>query len=234
MNNELHSVGHAMILGDRMPSRIEERRRFGRIVLDHPLPGRLDDARIRVLEISVTGVRVAHEARLQPTATRELTIDWDGRQLRLIVELVRTTLAKLAKSTAERSVYHSGLRIVRSNDGGELLRELIADRIIRAIDEQKANARGIPPLAAYMYQPGKGDRYRRCELIDGVWRRSETTRPLQPLHGFTVSADLDPAHIDLLCRTYESTTAEGRRLTKLLAELSVSKSEGVPVRRYEP
>jgi hypothetical protein len=223
-----------MILGDRMPSRTEERRRFGRIVLDNPLPGHLDEARVRVLEISIVGVRVAHEARLLPQATRALTIDWDGRHIRLTVEVARTMLAKLAKSTAERSVYHSGLRIVRSADGGETLRELVADRIIRALDEQKANARGIPPLAAYMYQPGKSDRYRRCELIDGIWRRSETTRPVQPLHGFTVSADVDPAHIELLCRTYEQTTVEGRRLTKLLAELSLSKEEGVPVRRYEP
>jgi hypothetical protein len=218
-----------------MPSRIEERRRFGRIALDHPLPGHLDDeVRVRVLEVSVVGVLVAHEARLMPLPTRELTIDWDGRQLQLTVEVIRTTLAKLARSTAERSIYHSGLRIVRSRDGGETLRELIAERILRALDEQKANARGIPPLAAYMYQPAKGDRYRRCELIDGVWRRSETTRPTQPVHGFTISADVEPAHIDLLCRTYESTTLEGRRLTKLLAELSVSKHEGVPVRRYEP
>lgn len=217
-----------------MNSRTEERRRFGRIVLDNPLPGRLDDVRVRVLEISIVGVRVAHEARLMPQLTRELTVEWDGRQLQLTVEVIRTTLAKLARSTAERSVYHSGLRIVRSRDGGETLRELMAERILRALDEQKANARGIPPLAAHMYQPGKGDRYRRCELIDGVWRRSETTRPAQPLHGFTVSADVAPEHIELLCRTYESTTLEGRRLTKLLAELSVSKEEGVPVRRYEP
>lgn len=217
-----------------MPSRSEERRRYGRIALDHPLAGRLDDARVRVLEVSLAGVRVAHEARLLPQATRELVIEWDGRQLRLTVEVIRTTLAKLARSTAERSVYHSGLRIVRSNDGGQMLRELLTERILRALDEQKANARGIPPLAAYMYQPGKGERYRRCELIDGVWRRSETTRPAQPVHGFTVSADVDPAHVDLLCRTYESTTIEGRRLTKLLAELSISKHEGVPVRRYEP
>jgi hypothetical protein len=217
-----------------MNSRTEERRRFGRIVLDTPLPGRLDDVRVRVMEISIVGIRVAHEARLMPQPTRELIIEWNGQQLQLTVEVIRTTLAKLARSTAERSIYHSGLRIVRSRDGGEMLRALLTERILRALDEQKANARGIPPLAAYMYQPGKADRYRRCELIDGVWRRSETTRPTQPVHGFTVSADVEPEHIELLCRTYESTTAEGRRLTKLLAELSISKHEGVPVRRYEP
>lgn len=218
--------------------RLDERRRYGRIRLDLPLSGRLDDQRVKVLELSVVGFLVAHEKRLEAEAPGQqhvLTLDWQGTKFSLQCEVVRSTLWRLAKSTAERSIYQSGLRIVDvSRESFELLREVIADRIIRALEEQKANAKGIPPLAAYMYQPEKGDLFRRCEMVDGTWRKSETIRPEQPKNGFTVSAEVHPDHVDLLCRTWESTTAEGRRLTRLLAELSLSKAEGIPTRRYVP
>ena len=135
----------------------------------------------------------------------------------------------------EQSVYHSGLRIVDSSrESFDQLRELIGERILRALEEQKANARGIPPLAAYMYQPEKGDLYRRCELVDRTWRKTETIRPTQPQNGFTVSAEVDPWHIEMLCEAWEATTDEGRRLMRMLAELSISKREGIPTRRYVP
>lgn len=218
-----------------MLNREADRRRYGRIRLDAPLAARFDHTPVRVIELSITGFRVAHEGRLQPGHEGELTIEWDGRRFSFHCSLVRSTLWRLAKNLGERSLYHSGLRIVGIiEDGDRVLRELVADRIIRALEEQKANARGIPPLAAYMYQPGKGELFRRCELINGHWRKSETIRAVQPPNGFTISAEVDPHHVDLLCQTWERTTLEGRRLTQLLAELSISQTEGVPTRRYVP
>ena len=200
-----------------------------------PLSAQFAGTRARVLEISVLGLLIAHEGKISPGTTHDLVIDWDGTELQFSCRVIRSTLWRLAKSAGERSIYHSGLRILESRgDSNSRLRHLLAERIIRALEEQKANARGIPPLAAYMYQPGKGELYRRCELVDGVWRKSETIRPDQPQNGFTVSIDVEPAHVEILCRTWETTTPEGRRLTQMLAELSIDKSEGVPVRRYVP
>ena len=212
-----------------------ERRKYGRIRLDSPLPGTLHESRVRILELSVTGFRIAHEARFAAQEPYELVVDWEGRQIRLMCTVVRTTLWRLAKSIGERSVYHSGLRVVESmGDSFQTLRELMQERIVRALEEQRANARGIPPLAAYTHQPEKGELYRRCEYVNGTWRKTETIRPAQPTNGFTVSAEVDPVHVDMLCETWEKTTPEGRRLTQLLAELSISKAEGIPVRRYVP
>lgn len=190
---------------------------------------------MRVFELSVTGFKVAHEARYAPGEVDHLVLDWNGTRLDLICRLIRSTLHRLSKSLNEKSIYHSGLQIVDSvGDGYDKLRELIAERIIRALEEQKANARGIPPLAAYMYQPGKGELYRRCDFIGGEWRKTETEHSEQPPTGFTISAEVEPEHVDLLCRTWESTTTEGRRLTQMLAALSISRNEGIPVRRYVP
>lgn len=212
-----------------------ERRRYGRVRLETPLSADFAGTRARVLEISVVGILIAHEGKLAPGTTHTLKLDWDGAMLEFVCRVARSTLWRLAKSAGERSIYHSGLRIMQAQGDSSLrLRELLAERIIRALEEQKANARGIPPLAAYMYQPGKGELYRRCELIDGVWRKSETIRPQQPPNGFTISADIPPAQVEILCRTWEMTTPEGRRLTQMLAELSMDQREGVPVRRYEP
>lgn len=181
------------------------------------------------------GFLAAHEGRIAPGETRRLLVHADGANLSLTCTVTRATLWRLAKTMGEQSIYHSGLRITdMSPDSLKLLRDVIAERVLRALDEQRANARGIPPLAAYMYQPGKGELFRRCEFINGVWRKTETIRSNQPANGFTVSAEVDPQHVDMLCQTWEATTAEGRRLTQLLAELSISPNEGVPVRRYVP
>lgn len=200
-----------------------------------PLSGRFAERRVKVLEVSVMGFLIAHESRLDLLDAHRLQLEWQGAKIDLGCTIVRSTLWRLSKSIGEQSIYHSGLRIVDSSrESFDRLRVLIEDRILRALEEQKANARGIPPLAAYMYQPEKGELFRRCEWIQGKWRKTETIRADQPEHGFTVSAEIDPAHLEILCRTWESTTPEGRRLTQLLAELSISKVEGVPTRRYVP
>ena len=213
----------------------EDRRRYGRIKLEEPLRARFGDTPVRVIELSVTGVLVAHEGKLPVGETRSLLAQWQGELLEMDCVVIRSTLQRLAKNLGERSVYRSGLRIVGfTNEGFVRLRNVIGERIMRALEEQKANARGIPPLAAYMYQPEKGELLRRCEFIDGVWRKTETIRAQQPPNGFTISAEVDPYHVEMLCETWESTTAEGRRLTQLLAELSISTAEGIPTRRYVP
>ena len=87
---------------------------------------------------------------------------------------------------------------------------------------------GVPPVGPYVHIEGKTNRYRRCELVNADWKVTSTTRPEQPLTGFTVSAEVAPHYVDMLCKTYEATDDEGRRLTRILAELSINKAEGVP------
>jgi hypothetical protein len=212
-----------------------ERRRYGRIRLDLPLSARFNGTRVKVLEVSLLGFLIAHEGRIEDPDPRVLALRWHDSKIELGCTIVRSALWRLSKKMGEASLYHSGLHIIESSrESFDALRELIAERILRALEEQKANARGVPPLAAYMYQPAKGDLYRQCEYMEGVWRKTETIRTDQPPNGFTVSAEVDPWHVQLLCETWEGTTAEGRRLTQLLAELSISKREGVPTRRYVP
>ncbi len=212
-----------------------ERRKYGRIELDEPLPGAMGDAAVTVVELSVGGFRVAHETRFQPGESRELQFTWSGRPLHFACRIIRSTLFRIAVSAGQRSIFHSGTEIREAfNDSEHILREMIAQRVMRALEEQKANARGLPPAEAWVREDPKADRFRRYELADGVWRKMETRDPKQPPIGFTVALSVDPRNADLLCRTYESANEEGRRLTRMLAELSIKKGEGGATRRYYP
>ena len=195
----------------------------------------MHDVEVEVRDVSLNGARVVGEARFGPGSEHELQFVWNDMKIHLIVTVVRCTLFSFAKAPGEKSMYQTGLRIRETvGKSDRHLREMIGSYVIRALEEQKANARGLPPLGPYAYVEGKGDRFRRCEFVDGKWRRSETTRSEQPENGFTVSADVRPYYVDLLCETYQMADEEGRRLTQTLAQLSINKAEGIPTRRYLP
>jgi hypothetical protein len=190
---------------------------------------------VSVIDASVTGFRIAHDARIVPMPTRRIQVDWDGNTMEFGVVVARSMLHRLAQAAGEKTIYHSGIHILEgAGDSDRVLREMIEARVIRALDEMKANARGIPPISSFTVQVQKSDRFRRCEFVDGQWRKSETTDRRQPQNGFTVAADVDPRHVDMLCKLYETTNDEGRRLTKMLAELSITRGEGTSARRYVP
>jgi hypothetical protein len=204
--------------------------------LVRPHPARVGVARVYIIDISLNGVRVAHQGTLPPPGHEcALVFDWEGCAVDLRCEVTRSVLERLAKNASEKSVHHAGLRILDADrQSRETLRQMIAALVARALDEQKANARGIPAEAAQCFQTGKGSEFLRFELIDGAWRRTTTTRPEQPAHGFTISADEDRTHVELLCHTFENSDEPGRQLIKMMAELSLSQAEGIPTRRYTP
>jgi hypothetical protein len=213
----------------------KEKRAYQRIIPQRPIPARIGSARVYIVDLSVSGLRVAHQAALQPGQTFELTFDWEGRPVVLGCKVIHNTIFKRAKDDTEKSTYHAGLEIADAKGNSEVaLREVITAHVMRALDEQKANARGIPALAAQSYQSGKGSNFLRCELVNGAWRISETSRPDQPLEGFTVSAEVDREQILLLCESWEKGDREIRRMIRIMAELSMSRKEGVPTRRYTP
>ena len=134
-------------------------------------------------------------------------------------------------------------------------------QVMRAINEQKANARGeFPPELEKMpiFQGGLlsvtrseltselGSRndpqariarnvgYISCALDRNRWRKVKTQNPQQPPEGFTVLAQEDPYQIDLLCETYEKADENMRQLIRMLAELSTTEDAGIPPGRFEP
>src|SRR5438445_3500829 len=214
----------------------KERRKVSRVTLSRPLVARIGNARVYVIDASVEGLRIAHQGGVpQPGQAVHVAFDWEGQSIEVDGDVTSNNLHKLAKSAEEKSTYHAGLRITKAiGESAAALRQMIADIVARALDEQKANARGIPASAAQVVQTGKGTDFLRCELVEGIWRRTSTSRPDQPSSGFTVSAAEAPEEIDMLCEAYASADAAGKKLIQTMAEMSISKTEGVPTRRYNP
>ncbi len=213
------------------PEFIEVRRQFERIHFDQPLPGKLSGQPVQILDLAIGGVRLLAPFRVTPASAHSLDLEWGGKKIQLQCLVTRCTLQTLGTA----GTYEIGLRISQAMpDSDRIMHEMIGHFVMRALAEQAANWNGIPPAGPYVYVEGKGRHYRRCELVEGNWRVTTTTRPEQPLRGFTVSAEVSPRYLGMLCDTYENGDDEGRRLTRILAELSINKAEGVPTRRYQP
>ncbi|HEV3486956.1 MAG TPA: hypothetical protein VG106_16205 [Vicinamibacterales bacterium] len=214
-----------------------ERRRVQRVKLIEHLRGTIDAQRVFVIDVSLRGIRVAHQESLGRVGdTVTLSASWDGRPLRLQCELVRTQIHR-AETATTKTLYHSGLTIRQAlGTSAMTLRELIETHIKRAIDEQKANAQGIPAANAQSVQTGKPSHYMRHELIGGRWRETATSDPTQPQNGFTVSAEHSPHEVAMLRSAFERGDARtgGRDMIRRLAKLSISSAEAVSTRRFMP
>lgn len=214
----------------------DDRRQFGRVTPVQRIRGAVGSVAVYVLDVSLAGARVAHQDPLPATGqTSVLTFDWEGRTYSGPCEIRRTKLEREAKSKFEKALYHSGLYLMRTDpESLSVLRDIVQTSVIRALDEQKANARGIPATAALSYQTGGGENYVRCEIRHRSWIKTSTADPQQPEHGFTISASEPPSKVAMLCRAYELGDVDGRKLIRTFAALSISKSEGIPTRRYAP
>src|SRR5687768_11826135 len=122
----------------------KEVRKVHRIKLPTPLEGEINGKRVFIIDVSTRGVRVAHQESVgEPGDARLVTFHWDANRIALRTT-VRWTLLQRAGKPPQRSLYHSGFEI--ANGGGEsaaILKDLVEEHVARALDEQKANARGI-------------------------------------------------------------------------------------------
>jgi hypothetical protein len=214
-----------------------DRRQVGRVSPVQRIRGTIGKVTVYVIDLSVAGLRVAHQDELPREGSKvTLVFDWQGLRFIGVCTLVYTRVAKAAKTQFEKALHHSGLLLESKDElSTKILRDIVQDCVTRALDEQKANAQGIPAIAAQSVQTGGvSDEFIRCEFRGGRWSRTKTKESRQPEQGFTVGANEVPARIDMLCRAYESGDEEGRRLIRTFAAMSISKSEGIPTRRYAP
>ncbi len=214
----------------------DDRRRFGRVTPVQRIRGMVGSVPVYLIDVSLAGARVAHQDPLPAVGgTSVLTFEWEGRTYSGPCEVRRTKLEKPARSKFEKALHYTGLFLMHTDaESQHLLREIVQASVNRALDEQKANARGIPATAALSFQTGGGDEYLRCEFRHQAWVKTSTREPHQPENGFTISSTEPPSKVAMLCRAYEIGDLDGRRLIRTFAALSISKSEGIPTRRYAP
>lgn len=188
-----------------------------------PIRARLGPAEGVLLEIGFSGALFEHRMHLPQGLHTGLTFERNGRHFNLPTDIVRSVELDSPSTT---TYYHSGLRFERS-DLDQALRDLIAGEAKKLLMAQAANAMGVrmPNLS------GTGDRlvprrpagggFLQFILHLNVWERTPTMSPEQPDEGFTVSVHEDPDELDNLCRVYEGSDEDGRKLIRVLAELSL-------------
>jgi hypothetical protein len=219
------------------PAQDTERRRVQRVRLPRPLRATIDGTRVFIVDVSLRGLRVMHQDEIGRVDTScVVRTEWDGRPMELRCSIVRTALHRSGDNSGSRATFHSGLTITRAVGVSSVtLRRIIEHHVERALDEQKANARGIPPLAAQSMQTGVAKAFIRHEYKLGRWREVMTATPEQPDHGFTIAAHTTPSEVEMLRRAYErAKTANDLAVIRRLAEMSINAAEVVQARRYTP
>lgn len=212
-----------------------ERRRLQRVRLPQPLNATVDGQRAMVVDISLHGLRLVHPDPIR-AKTCVVKTEWDGHVLAFQCTVVRT-LQHRSAAFGGRMVHHSGLSITcAETESKAALRRLIEHHVERALDEQKANARGVPPLAAQSIPTaGVPQAYVRHEYALGRWREVMTPNATQPDNGFTIAAHTARYEVDMLRTAYEcAKTPADHVVIRKLAAMSVSGTEIVQARRYMP
>ncbi len=204
-----------------------DRREFQRLRLAKPIIAQLDDQNALILDIGVGGAYIEHYGTTEPGRRYRLLFRWNGEDVEFIAEVIRSAEVRRPGSDVAS---HTALRFVDSTPESDLrLQDMMATFVGKVLAAQKANASGDIGDSAglrILAQLGEARRIRSrgyvaYHLKDGRWWRVPTDSPLQPPDGFTVAAYEDEEELAELCNTYMAANDEGRRLIRLVAELSV-------------
>ncbi len=202
----------------------DERREFQRLHLPSPLGGTAGGVDARIEEIGILGAGIRHASGL-PAGPIDLRFAYGAETIALRCDVVRTV--------ATRDGFQSGLRFLTAmGNSGDALRRMLADVVTYELERRRS-----APLATDSI-PFDGDQTIRgaraafvCYRLEGAfWKRRSVFLPEQPASGFTVPRSADGGEMQRLCRVYQASDDEGRRLIRLFAELSVGAALEIPPR----
>ena len=190
----------------------------------------MDQQNALILDVGMAGAFLEHYGEVQPGHRFRLSFRWQGEEVAFQCEVVRTMVVRTPGGDGKSAVSHSGVHFVEAEgQSPKHLQDLIATFVGRILAAQRANAAGdATSNASAVILASLGDARRKrtrgfvsYRLKDDAWWRVPTDSPAQPEDGFTVSAWEDETELETLCRTYAESDEEGRRLIRLVAELSV-------------
>ena len=192
----------------------DERRRFQRLALVEPLDGWFGDFPVRLVDVSANGAQIEHDEPIPSDAHGLLRFYWRGAEVEIVARTAR--VIQIDRTGLEFVEDNETLRLLIAASGAEVLRALEAN----ARGDRAANVIGDETLTSAWQRPASGY---VCWTYDGAtWRSRFATEAGQPENGFTVSAGEPDEQVEMLRRTYADGDDDARRLTRMLAELSVA------------
>jgi len=208
------------------PLRPEERREFQRLHLNHSIPGTLAGIPVKIVEVGILGARLHHIDELRGEYT-ELHFQNGGHEIAMKCEIVR------ANADTRNSGRESAVRFLAAiGESGDRLRDLLAGLVMRELDFRRTHPGSVEVETVDGDKTVRGsDAGFLCYRFENsVWVRRRVFLPEQPAVGFTVARTENNSEMQRLCRVYEASDEEGRRLIRLFAELSVSDALEIPPR----
>ena len=204
---------------------VPERREFQRLKLVKPIRAALNGATALILDIGINGALVEHQGPARTGQPFELSFRWQGAEITFQCEVIRSSIVAPPEGD-EPAISHSGLQFTNPvSDSEDRLQEMMATFIGKVLAAQKANATadGSAEILSHMGQARQARTrgYLTYRWNGKRWNAKRTDDGTQPLDGFTVAGYEDEEELETLCRAWEAADAEGRRLIKLVAELSV-------------
>lgn len=201
-----------------------DRREFQRLRLAKPILALFDGQNALILDIGISGAFVEHYGEPAPGDRQRLLFRWKGIDTEFVAEIAHSIVVR---RTANAVVSHSGVRFIEAVGDAEMrLNDMMATFVGKMLAAQKANAGATEVAASATLVDLGGARRARTpgfltyRLDGGHWSREMSETPTQPLNGFTVAAYEDEDELESLCHAWETADAEGRRLIRLVAELS--------------
>lgn len=204
-----------------------DRREFQRLRLAKPILALIDGQSALMLDVGVAGAFLEHYGEMTPGDQFRLSFRWQGNDVEFVAEVARSIVIRTPGGDGKSVVSHTGVRFLEAiGDAEAHVQEMIATFVGKILAAQKANAAGDASEAATLAQLGEARRtrsrgYVSFRLRGSSWWRVPTDSSKQPPDGFTVASWEDEEELETLCRTYEAADDEGRRLIRLVAELSV-------------
>jgi hypothetical protein len=204
-----------------------DRRVFQRLRLARPILGTLDQQNALILDLGVGGAFIEHYGVTTRKHSCRLKFMWQGENIEYACQVARTLVVKVSGPDV---VSHTGIHFIEPiGDSEERLRDLVATYVGAVLVAQKANSDGVRMDSQHstLMEIGGARRarvrgfHRYRMQPDGMWIHMSTRDPIQPTDGFTVAAYEHVEDLEILCRAYEIADEEGRRLIRLVAELSV-------------
>jgi hypothetical protein len=235
-------------------------RQVERIHLGIPILARANAVEVVLIDFSLRGCRIESHVPFRVASHVNIAFAWADEEIRLKGRIVRCKL----DSASEGKIYNTGVLFECDNESGALLREVVGRQLERALQEQKANARGelaeilehmtiftsggtLAASARQIAEAYEGKSallpwtriarqrgYVKYSFENERWRKIRTTEPEQPPDGFTVWAYEDEKHLDKLSRVYEDAEPGTRSLIRLCAELSLQVDDTLPPQRFTP
>lgn len=204
-----------------------DRREFQRLPLAKPILAQFGPGTALILDIGIGGALVEHHGRLEPGEQIRLQFRWKGAEVEFVCEVLRSRIVR-ERAAMQTVTSHTGVRFIdAAGRSDEHLIDMMATFVGKVLAAQRANASGSGggPNALTLAQLGAARRARSAgwltyRLHDNAWHVGSSSSPLQPKDGFTVAAYEDENELHSLCETYEAADEEGRRLIRLIAELS--------------